>query len=120
MITLQLGAAIIALIIGIAALYFFNKKAIKNHNFAFFTLASFIMSAISLSMILVGFRWFFNATPNGDDVMNGIGMGIIGVIVALFLMISNAGKTNLLSAIAGLAIQFLIMGALVVLGNNFL
>ncbi|MEE9327215.1 MAG: hypothetical protein V3U71_07945 [Cocleimonas sp.] len=117
---IQIGAAVSALLVGIGSLYFFNKRAINNHNFAFFTIASFIMAAISLALVLVGYRWFFNATPNSDDLMNGIGMIVIGVIVALFLVVSNAAKTNVLYAITSLLIQLLILAALAYLANVFL
>ena len=112
MTTIQIGVAISTLFIGIIALYFFNKRTIHNHNFALFTIASFIMVAISLSLMIVGYRWFFNATLNSDDVMNGIGMTIIGLGVGLFLVVMNATKTSALSAIVGLLIQFSILGAL--------
>ncbi len=117
---LQIGIAVSALLIGIIALIFFNKRAINKHNFAFFTVASFIMAAISLSMMMVGYNWFMSATPNSDDVMNGVGMGVIGAIVSLFLIISNAAKTSALYAIGSLLIMFVILGALFTLGNNFL
>lgn len=78
------------------------------------------MAAISLALILIGYRWFFNATANSDDVMNGIGMVVIGAIVGFFLMVSNAAKTSVLYSITSFLIQFLILGALAYLVNGFL
>jgi len=116
---LQIGIAVSAVIVGIILLFIFNKQAIKKYNFAFFTAASFIGAAIALSLIWVGYNWTMKATPNSDDVMNGIGMLVIGTIVGLFLVIMNKTKTSLLYSLGALAIQFIILGALAYLVINF-
>lgn len=116
---IQIGIGISALLIGIIALVLFNKQAIKQHNFAFFTIASFIGAAISLALIWVGFNWTIKATPNSDDVMNGIGMLVIGAVVGLFLIIMNKAKTDLVYALSALTIQFVILGALAYFAINF-
>lgn len=117
---LHIGTAVSVLLIGIIALYFFNKRSISKFNFAFFTIASFIGAAISLGLSFVGYNWTIKATPNSDDIMNGIGMGVIGAIVGLFLIVSNTAKTNLISALAALLIQFIILGSLYFLVTVFL
>jgi len=116
---LQIGIAVSVFIVGVILLIIFNKKAISEHNFAFFTVASFLGAAISLSLIWVGYNWTIKATPSSDDVMNGIGMLVIGSIVGLFLVIMNKAKTNLAYALAALLIQFIILGGLGYLAVNF-
>ena len=116
----HIGIAVLVLMIGIILLFIFNKNAIKKYNFAFFTVASFIGAAISLGLIWVGYNGTIKATPNSDDVMNGIGMLVIGAIVALFLVFSHRSKTSLFSAVSAIFIQFSILGALAFLVMYFI
>ncbi len=108
----QLIGSVAALFIGLGMLVFFKNKSVEKFNFSLFTAASFIMAAISLGLIFIGYDWYTNLADKGEEIMNGLVVIALGAIVGLILVFSNYSKTNLIYAAGGLLTQFLIMGAL--------
>ena len=109
---LQIAASVSVFVIGLVVLKILNNSAIKKFNFSLVTIASFIMAAISLGLIFIGYDWYANLVLKNEDIMNGLVVLALGVIVGLILIFSNISKTNIIYAVSGLLVQFLIMGAL--------
>ena len=112
MFILQIIGAVSAFAIGLGLLYFINSRCSKKFNFSLFTTASFIMAAISLALILIGYDWYINLVSNNEDIMNSLVVAMLGIIVGVILAYSNYSHTNIIYAAGGILTQFIILGAI--------
>lgn len=110
---LAIGASVAAFLFGLGA---FEGHVNRKFGHRFFTMGSFLFTALSFAVLIGGEDWYRSAAHSHQDTLNGLVLCVIGAAMILWVVISNIRRTNLAYGVGGSAIQLPIFAVLAYFG----
>ena len=111
MIVLTVLAVLLAVVLMLAALLWFERHALQRYGHQFFTKGAFAAAAVAAACIVGGRHWWLASRGDGDP-LNGILLIALGSIVGLALVARNLRRTGLVIGTCGSLLQVSVFGVI--------